>query len=52
VFAVVASIYWLIASVIAELSRRLERRVGAAQVEGVSRNTIAERYLSLVARRA
>jgi His/Glu/Gln/Arg/opine family amino acid ABC transporter permease subunit len=52
VFAAVASIYWLIAIVIAELSRRLERGVGAAQVERVSHNTIAERYLSLVARRA
>ncbi len=52
VFAAVASIYWLIAIVIADLSRRLERRVGAAQVEGTSRNRIAERYLSLVARRA
>ena len=52
VFAAVASIYWLIASVIAEASRRLERRVGTAQAESVSRNPIAERYLSLVARRA
>jgi His/Glu/Gln/Arg/opine family amino acid ABC transporter permease subunit len=52
VFAAVASIYWLIAIVTADLSRRLERRVGAGQVEGVSRNGIAERYLSLVARRA
>jgi polar amino acid transport system permease protein len=51
VFAAVASIYWLIAIVIAEASRRLERRVGAAQAESVSRNRIAERYLSLVARR-
>ncbi len=52
VFAAVASIYWLIAIVIAESSRRLERRVGAAQVESINRNPIAERYLSLVARRA
>src|SRR3982074_110749 len=52
VFAAVASIYWLIAIVIAEFSRRLERRVGAAQVESINRNPIAERYLSLVARRA
>lgn len=52
VFAAVASIYWLIAIVIAELSRRLERRVGAAQVEDASRNKIADRYLSLAARRA
>ncbi|WP_315836692.1 amino acid ABC transporter permease [Bradyrhizobium prioriisuperbiae] len=52
VFAAVASIYWLIAAVIAECSRWLERRVGATQAGGVSRNTIAERYLSLVARRA
>ncbi|KJC61729.1 ABC transporter permease [Bradyrhizobium sp. LTSPM299] len=52
VFAAVASIYWLIASVIAEASRRLERRVGTAQAESVSHNPIAERYLSLVARRA
>jgi polar amino acid transport system permease protein len=51
VFAAVASIYWLIAIVIAEASRRLERRVGAAQAESVSRNHVAERYLSLVARR-
>lgn len=51
VFAAVASIYWLIAAVIAELSRRLERGAGAAEVDGVGRNTIAERYLSLVARR-
>jgi polar amino acid transport system permease protein len=52
VFAAVASIYWLIAVVIAELSRRLERGVGAAQAEDISRNRIADRYLSLVARRA
>ena len=52
VFAAVASIYWLIAAIIAEASRRLERRVGAVQANGVSRNRIAERYLSLVARRA
>ena len=51
VFAAVASIYWLIAAIIAEASRRLERRVGAVQANGVSRNRIAERYLSLVARR-
>ena len=48
----VASIYWLIAIVIAELSRRLELRVGAVQVESINHNPIAERYLSLVARRA
>ncbi len=52
VFAAVASIYWLIAIVIAEFARRLERRVSAAQVESINRNPIAERYLSLVARRA
>ena len=52
VFAAVASIYWLIAIVIAELSRRLELRVGAVQVESINHNPIAERYLSLVARRA
>jgi His/Glu/Gln/Arg/opine family amino acid ABC transporter permease subunit len=52
VFAAVASIYWLIAVVIAELSRRLERGVGAAQLGEISRNRIADRYLSLVARRA
>ncbi|MBW7971995.1 amino acid ABC transporter permease [Bradyrhizobium sp. BR 10289] len=51
VFAAVASIYWLIAAVIAEASRRLERRVGAVQAEAVSRNRIADRYLSLVARK-
>ncbi|SFI23488.1 amino acid ABC transporter permease [Bradyrhizobium sp. cf659] len=51
VFAAVASIYWLIAVVIAEASRRLERRVGAVQAEAVSRNRIADRYLSLVAGR-
>ncbi|MBB4371229.1 polar amino acid transport system permease protein [Bradyrhizobium sp. cir1] len=51
VFAAVASIYWLIAAAIAEASRRLERRVGAVQAEAVSRNRIADRYLSLVARR-
>lgn len=51
VFAAVASIYWLIAVAIAEASRRLERRVGAVQAEAVSRNRIADRYLSLVARR-
>jgi polar amino acid transport system permease protein len=51
VFAAVASIYWLIAAVIAEASRRLERRVGAAQADGGSRNRIADRYLSLVAGR-
>ena len=51
VFAAVASIYWLIAIVIAEASRRLERRVGAVQANDVSRNRIADRYLSLVARR-
>ena len=52
VFAAVASIYWLIAVVIAELSRRLERAAGAAQAENVGRNRLADRYLSLVARRA
>ena len=51
VFAAVASIYWLIAVVIAEASRRLERRVGAVQAEATSRNRIADRYLSLVARK-
>jgi polar amino acid transport system permease protein len=50
VFAAVASIYWLIAIVIAETSRRIERRVGAAQAEGVARNKLASRYLSLDAR--
>lgn len=50
VFAAVASIYWLIAIVIAELSRRLERRVGAAQADGVTQNKLARRYLSLDAR--
>ncbi|EJN08716.1 amine acid ABC transporter, permease protein, 3-TM region, His/Glu/Gln/Arg/opine family [Bradyrhizobium sp. YR681] len=52
VFAAVASIYWLIAALIAEVSRRLERRVGAVQAEATSRNRIADRYLSLVARRS
>ncbi|RXT51458.1 amino acid ABC transporter permease [Bradyrhizobium betae] len=52
VFAAVASIYWLIAVVIAEASRRLERSVGAVQAEATSRNRIADRYLSLVARKA
>ena len=52
VFAAVASIYWLIAAAIAECSRRLERRVGAAQAESVRGNRIAERYLSLVVRRS
>jgi len=47
VFAAVASMYWLIAIVIAELSRRLEKRVGVAQVEGVTQNSLARRYLSL-----
>lgn len=51
VFAAVASIYWLIAVVIAEASRRLERRVGAVQAEAVNRNRIADRYLSLATRR-
>jgi len=51
VFAAVASIYWLIAVVIAEASRRLERRVGTAQAGASGRNRIADRYLSLVARR-
>jgi polar amino acid transport system permease protein len=51
VFAAVASIYWLIAIVIAEASRRLERSVGTAQADASSRNRIADRYLSLVARR-
>jgi len=51
VFAAVASIYWLIAVVIAEASRRLERNVGAVQAEATSRNRIADRYLSLVARK-
>ena len=51
VFAAVASIYWLIAIVIAEAARRLERSVGVAQAESVSRNRIADRYLSLVVRR-
>ena len=50
VFAAVASIYWLIAIVIAEASRRIERRVGAAQAEGVVRSKLARRYLSLDAR--
>jgi polar amino acid transport system permease protein len=51
VFAAVASIYWLIAIVIAEASRRLERSIGTAQADASSRNRIADRYLSLVARR-
>lgn len=52
VFAAVAVIYWLIAIVIAALSRSLERRAGAAQAAGVTGNPIAARYLSLEARRA
>lgn len=52
VFAAVAAIYWLIAIVIAALSRTLERRAGAAQAASVTGNPIAARYLSLEARRA
>ncbi|WP_342239092.1 amino acid ABC transporter permease [Inquilinus sp. OTU3971] len=52
VFAAVAAIYWLIAIVIAALSRSLERRAGAAQAASVTGNPIAARYLSLEARRA
>jgi His/Glu/Gln/Arg/opine family amino acid ABC transporter permease subunit len=52
VFAAVAAIYWLIAIVVAALSRSLERRAGAAQAASVTGNPIAARYLSLEARRA
>jgi His/Glu/Gln/Arg/opine family amino acid ABC transporter permease subunit len=47
VFATVASIYWLIAIVIAETSRRIERRVGATHADGIARSSLARRYLSL-----
>jgi polar amino acid transport system permease protein len=47
VFAAVTIIYWSISIVIAEVSRRLERRVGIAQNQGVIRNRLAARYLSL-----
>lgn len=52
VFAAVTLIYWLIAAIIAEASRRLEKRVGLAQQENVARNRIADRYLSLERRPA
>jgi His/Glu/Gln/Arg/opine family amino acid ABC transporter permease subunit len=47
VFAAVTVIYWSISIVIAEVSRRLERRVGIAQNQSVIRNRLAARYLSL-----
>lgn len=47
VFAAVTIIYWSISIAIAEISRRLERRVGIAQAQGVIRNRLAARYLSL-----
>lgn len=47
VFAAVTLIYWLISMVIAEVSRRLERRVGLAQRQNVARNPLADCYLSL-----
>ncbi len=52
VFAAVTLIYWLISAVIAEASRRLEKRVGLAHTESVARNPIADRYLSLERRPA
>ena len=52
VFAAVTLIYWLIAAILAEISRRLEKRVGLAQAENVARNRIADRYLSLERRPA
>lgn len=52
VFAAVTLIYWLISAVIAEASRRLEKRVGLAHSESVARNPIADRYLSLERRSA
>ena len=52
VFAAVTLIYWLIAATIAEASRRLEKRVGLAQTQNVTRNKIADRYLSLERRPA
>jgi His/Glu/Gln/Arg/opine family amino acid ABC transporter permease subunit len=47
VFAAVAGLYWLISIATAELARRLERRVGGHQAARVTRNALAERYLSL-----
>lgn len=47
VFAAVTLIYWSISAVFAEISRRLEKRVGVAQNQGVIRNRLAARYLSL-----
>ncbi|MBS9479053.1 amino acid ABC transporter permease [Ancylobacter radicis] len=52
VFAAITLIYWMIAIVIAETSRRLEARVGLAQRQSVTRNPIADRYLSLERRPA
>jgi ABC-type amino acid transport system permease subunit len=47
VFAAVAGLYWLISIATAELARRLERRVGGREAASVTRNALAERYLSL-----
>ncbi|MFM0155234.1 amino acid ABC transporter permease [Paraburkholderia sediminicola] len=47
VFAAVAGLYWLIAIATAEAARWLERHTGGAQDARISRNALAERYLSL-----
>jgi His/Glu/Gln/Arg/opine family amino acid ABC transporter permease subunit len=47
VFAAVAGLYWLIAIATAEAARWLEHKAGVARDERVTRNALADRYLSL-----
>ncbi|KMQ80605.1 ABC-type polar amino acid transport system protein, permease protein [Candidatus Burkholderia pumila] len=52
VFAAVAGLYWLIAIATAEAARWLERKTGARRGERITRNALADRYLSLDKRSA
>jgi len=52
VFTAVTLIYWGIGIVLAELARRLERRLGRAQARGLLRSPVVARYLSLERRPA
>jgi polar amino acid transport system permease protein len=51
VFIAVAGLYWLMAFCLSRASARVERAVAAGQGAGARRNAIADRYLSLDARR-
>jgi polar amino acid transport system permease protein len=52
VFAVVAGAYWIISIAVARAATLLERKAGGAQSKAVTRNSLADSFLSLERRPA